>query len=946
MVLATYGTEWKPLSSKHEELENKVRQFLADYSEGKLDHLAYAAIGTFGAGKTQFLYHIFKCAVDQGLLPLYVIAEDLFAEIIKTDRDYTPGELAKLIEEKAEEVKQTLSRAGSLSTEDRAKIQKVLDPRGKSPELLQILYKQFSKAVTGDLKIVLLVDELEGQYRTLQRRVKTDDMSPMREALECPFLKFLALAPAGIYEMGNADQTRVIRLVIPAADVDYVKHNLVDDPGKANSCWWLSRGKARHLFKACNTLKDLRQKVNATEARRIIQEQLDHIGQKPTQVPPAVIEAVPPSRLSYILRLSPIKSEVAKRYHIDTNALKLGELAEKLIEAFGLSKHNALLLSEYFKLTTRAVSDQNGVAYVGSDELTELLCLTLDHLLEYEHGSPELAHALGEVLSLYERVKSEAAAVYGILGRLWELKETEFRLPLAITEIRRAFPFPVMNPIVKDHEPSKMRAQWEGKGLPLWRWTEGNVTTFFFASSRDFDEYFQKDEFLSTVLPDEKGVVCLFPTGEGLKLQAPVLKWLKKNGKLQVEQVPTLLADFLLSATGEIEASLPGDLRSCLDRLGEDKADVLLSRKTEIYREALIDIIEERAPKPRSFDKGALPDAETVWGKTQIAERQVAVGGLALAFADFSHAQRELLARVRELFRGGREGRGTGDLNRLMPRGGYIALADDLLPRYGRRKQLADSQVVRRIQGYWSDEEREELIQLARVLPLEKFLGLCRDENLNRVLEALWRTTRQDFTFDEGTRSIQGSQKHVQQDILPTLAEAHKLEKEAREKFGATGIEFGSNEGFVKAKNGFEVLLDVINRTIDQKDAAGYPVLRSIVEMFMSALDVEGTTRAVRSDCVTARQALGQLTQSGENLRKNYWEYGKACKFIGLSSRDGLTELVSEEQKISGTFTLRGLAEEARERAEHLEEISARLGRLDAKLGELGDMFGQIMQGS
>ena len=66
---------------------------LVNYKRDRaLKYMAYAVLGTYGVGKTQFLYHIHRCALTNGILPLYFLAEDLFREIItEKDRTWTKG---------------------------------------------------------------------------------------------------------------------------------------------------------------------------------------------------------------------------------------------------------------------------------------------------------------------------------------------------------------------------------------------------------------------------------------------------------------------------------------------------------------------------------------------------------------------------------------------------------------------------------------------------------------------------------------------------------------------------------------------------------------------------------------------------------------------------------------------------------------------------------------
>jgi hypothetical protein len=515
-IIAAYETEWQSLSKGHERIRVKISEILKNYSENKLDYHSYAVIGTFGVGKTQLLYHIHKTAISKGIVPIYVIAEDLFKEAITAETGaYTPGDLFTLVKKKIKNLGQALKE------KQHEKVREILDPRGElsgdTKDLLDSLIKSFSGMDIPESKVLLLVDELEGQYGILQTKAKTMDRSPLREWLEDKIcLKFLAFAPAGIYELGGADRDRVKRIVIPPADIDYLRENLIKEPGRSNGAWWLSRGKARQLFKACEVLKEKGQITEADIASRIIKSELDSIGQEPTQVPPAVTNAVSPSKIPFLLSLCPMDGENAKRYVINTSKLDTGKLADKLIEAFGLNKDNAILISEYFKRTVKALSDEEGITFIEGEDLQELFCLVLDHLLEYEHGSPELSGNLGEILNLYERVKREKVAIFGTIGPLWELKETKKQLPLTIEEIRKAFPFPTMNPIVKNHLPAEIKKKWEGKGQPVWMWSENETIALFFASERDIAECCEKDEFASISLPEGKKVLCLLPNGEKL----------------------------------------------------------------------------------------------------------------------------------------------------------------------------------------------------------------------------------------------------------------------------------------------------------------------------------------------------------------------------------------------------------------------------------------------
>ena len=476
----------------------------------------------------------------------------------------------------------------------------------------------FAGNLVHNARVVLLVDELEGSYKTLQQKVETSgDRSPLRELFEArlfnvAYLKFFALAPAGIYEMGGADQTRALRLVSSTPSVIYIQRRL-PTPGRANACWWLSRGKARHLFKAC-MVEGAPADLSATQVAHIVRDELDHIGQPPTEVPPAVTEHLSPSKLPFLMDIAPAITSPRRCYHIDLGSLDEGQMAERFSEAVGLNTDVSLLFAEYFRTTALALSDERCRTFIPDNELPDLLALSLDHLLEYEYGNPQLAEHMGDVLALYERFRSDPGTVHGIIGRLWENKQSDILLPLSIGEIRQLFPFPLMNPIVRQHDPNEMQKKWEGKGFPLWKWSTHGATCWFFASSRDYAQFVDSDDFVSTVLPDGETALCLFPSEQVPRTDSGLVQWCLKNNKVKLESIPQLLADFLFSGTGDLTAVIPGNLQAYIEEWKSDRADVLLSRKTQIYSDALMEIVRTALPQPKCFCKDTPPDAESVWG--------------------------------------------------------------------------------------------------------------------------------------------------------------------------------------------------------------------------------------------------------------------------------------------------------------------------------------------
>ena len=525
--------------------------------------------------------------------------------------------------------------------------------------------------------------------------------------------------------------------------------------------------------------------------------------------------------------------------------------------------------------------------------------------------------------------------MHGTIGTLWERRETDQGLPLSVEEIRGAFPFPTMNPIVKDYLPEDMKRKWEGRHLPLWKWSDGDATLLFSASARDMVEYTNTDEFLSLSLPDGRSVLCLLPYGEDLPKSGkkPLLKWLENSGKLRIVKLQPLLTDFLLSASGEL-TSVPGDLVIVMQQFRDDKEDILLSRKTEIYERALTETVKDELPKPSRIGKGKPPEADTLWGRVQIA-RTIAVRGIGLAFSNISPEEKLILADLRDLFRGGREGRGAGDLQHLISKrdapgeGGHTRLPDRLLPYRRRGAALRSTEVVEKLATYWHREELDEIEELARAVSLDDFLKLHQDEDMSRLLEALWRSVRQDFDSED----LDGYAAKLEKMVIPTLKACQGLEVTANE-FGLEGVNFGEYGRLVKSLPGFEELLNIIDRARNTSS-----LTRSIVSVLAESTDdIDGDIRALSNACDNARRAIEGLTTSAEYLRKNFWEYRRAVKFTDLKEVV-VKATISDQMTLDGTLTLEGVERRAGEIRERLEEFSASLSELEEKLKELEGFF-------
>lgn len=937
-ALPSYENQWRPLSAGHVDLDNEIQSILSQFKLGDpaLKFGSWAVVGTFGAGKTQCLYHIFRGALTAGLIPMYVLAENLFSEILtsKSDQVWLPGDVAQLVKRK---VQRSLESAleGDLNA-----VKKIFPTTNIDVEhMLQLSVDAASADPQNYSQIVLLVDELETHYESLRRIVQADERSPLREWLgNLDDLKFVALAPAGIYEMGGADHTRVGRLVLPPVDPFYVrKEFLADDAGKANSAWWLARGKPRHLSKAIDVLVGIPDEgVDSHQIVTMVRERLDHIGQEPSRVPAAVLDSLTPAEYVSLVKLCPAKARSARRLVFDLHKYDVGDVGTKLLDHFnGIDGTTATLIASYLRTLLKSLSDQDGIAVISLEDFPELLQIALDVLLEYEHASPGVSEKLSEIMQLYQAVNEPMVTI--LANNLADLREIDRCLPLSCRQLRDVFPFPVMNPIVRGHVPADIMKRLEGKGLPIWHMENLQNSVYVFASGRDLENFVAKDAFRAAVIPDGRGALCLIPSEVQSEPSDPLFKWLKTAGKTKIEHVSPLLMNFLLSIAGEIDQEIPGALGQIMKQLIDDVADPITSRKVQVYQKAFEEIIASAAVRAPEFC-GPLPsDAATVWGRSQIADRTVAVYGCALAYVNLSTEEIDLAIRLRELFRGGREGRGSGPLRALILSRGLPTLVNDLLPATRRRGSPPERQAIQRLRQHHS-VHRDSLRDLALSVPLQDFIELHSDEDQSRVLESFWRAIRGEFDKADFDESLQ----RLMKEVVPTVQKAVSLETRAIQNFGIHGLDFGDREDLVRNLIGLTDLV-TLSGEISKCTGSGASLLAAICSLLLNRTleSVDSRVRGLATELHTTETAINQLATSAEDLPKNYAEYQRAAEYANIDESE-VNNFVDQTLAFGDTYTLEDLREEAFERSEELKGISDKLETVDRILEEIESALGEM----
>jgi len=159
--IAGINDEWENLSADHERLTNEIHALLDGYlndTGNGLDKSSFLITGVYGAGKTSLMVHIFKECLVRGLLPIYVLAEDIFKDVTGTQGD---------LKRKANEFVSSFVEKFDASDFDGMKMVISAGDKDLKTDLVTIL-NQNRNNICVQRKIILLVDELEDEYKSIK----------------------------------------------------------------------------------------------------------------------------------------------------------------------------------------------------------------------------------------------------------------------------------------------------------------------------------------------------------------------------------------------------------------------------------------------------------------------------------------------------------------------------------------------------------------------------------------------------------------------------------------------------------------------------------------------------------------------------------------------------------------------------------------------------------
>jgi hypothetical protein len=827
---------WKDFSKEHGALREELQTSLASYRAGKFSD-PMAIWGAFGAGKTQFLFWVAEKALESGLIPVYFHLNDLLDGVPEklppeAFRDYAQAFVAKVVETLRNDSGNDFLRTTYRDEALRSYILERLN--GVDP--------------SSDKRPVLLVDEVEQAYISLQDRVRADDRSPLRAWLEDPAFKVCAFAVGSLYVLGKADRERLRVRPIPAVRPTYAKQLLNDIPeATVNSLWWLSRGKPRHLMKAAHAYRTF--KPEGTLEIHEFVKGLDSVSQAPYEtdsqnvVPAAYVDHFRPDELGRLLSIRPETGQG------DGKLFRLGseienELLSIIRDVFGMEAV-AVDLVRYVVLLLEAVS-VDGHFSLSESDTPHLLRLSVDFLLEYERERLEKetlegSAALRKLLETHGSAEQHAGQIFWKLQG--KLGATDAARPsLSFAAIAAAFPLPTTSPTLIGTKPAEVRRRFDDAKQPVFSWRDATTNVvLFMTSATALMEYSESNEFRQFSLSPNSGVLVLLPYDANEWHLSGFLEWLAQHNRMKILHLPLALTDFLLSLRDWVKDG--GDPFPIAERAESDKN---LQRQVAFYRSRLRSFVADATFRPALVIPSSVPKrlSEIL---TRIADKDAVALAIRQAFEATSPQVLGFLVDLRDL---------VVNSKPLWGRSGYPTLADDLLPhRSSHTERPEAAKIVDDIRTTFSSYG-DSLRRLATFVSEDEMSFLTEDSACKVALRSLWQAKRgaTDTTGDALPRL-----NAQLGDIVRTLKSAKQTESALTQQgmltnFGSVGMLIQALP-YLEKVNGDATALQAPQGSTDRRLAA------ILFEQFLAAL-----LEAIAPDVTKAKVVLRQVQLSLEDL--------------------------------------------------------------------------------
>jgi len=718
---ASIDKDWKDFTDIHaiirKNLENSIEKFISGEKQNLL-----ALWGPYGQGKTQLMYHLFKCSWIKGGIALFTKLEKLLP------RDEMGSDQFKNHIETR--IKQSITKIKNGKIEDADLL------NNECKNWLKQWLKNNPTRENLEERAILLIDEMEQNYLSLLGRVKTDDNSPLKDCTaQNSFMIIAAFAPTSQYEAmtGEAEKRRWEPYMLPTLPAEVLREK---NAKYGNFVWWVSKGRLGLAFKILDVLQN-RPLNDFKDFEEFANKEVGSIAKVPS---------IDTSELAnymkikdYIIELFPHPEVKHGRGVVSGKFIKEEEFIDILKE--GLTKEGwevkgIELFSNYLKYVISALSNEKGFLLPqendGNDpkRILTLLKTAIDFAIETEGKKEAIA-------SIYDRIyRWETFAQFyytKIFTRVSNLSSSDGSV-ISYDLLPRLFPLPITSPVVGENSIEKSReilltdhptTDYIAKDIETV--TEGQITFLYFINNQKLKQFIAAE--VKEFLPPDRGIVCIvLENKENIKLDG-VAGWLNTQNRMKIVYLPKMLRDFLISFMDYYQSPFQNkELRSILQERAEEefKKDKTLSRKLDYYKNILNEFIKFNSNLTLSRAKFEVENKDTINKYRTRYDKFSDVAGLSFC-------------KINELstFYGFKQIiMGSDDLREL--RTGVSGLLKDVSVSKVGEKPLKLSTTLETIKHSY-ESELYNLTALANLVDEDGFIKLSSEANSKEVLRGIFK---------------------------------------------------------------------------------------------------------------------------------------------------------------------------------------------------------------
>lgn len=530
---ADFDQEYEILTRKHKSLRSQLESALSSYlREGKGKPVTIQ--GPYGSGKTQLLYYLFRFTWREGGIGIYTHLEKIIPTEEMGPSKYA-DHLGKLINEEVDLLRKGESKLMTGKPRDHA-------------------VNHIKKLDGTSHRVVLFVDEIEQKYKLLDKQVRTDDHSPMREIIarvnkgEAPFYIVLAFAPVSFYEFsrGEAQTGRFLPIILPIIEPKTFR-KVFGDIG--NLVWWMGKGRYRGVARTRDIFE-----ANVFDIKKISKRELQDVCRNIGSIGDVeplnfvYIERVDDfdSFRDFLINLGPQKEggelysgdiKIVTKCRICSREHNLNNLLEKCLR---ISKVSSVTdIAYYLSIILDAFSTCDGriPLFIDLDDWKELFDMVGDIILEFEGEGRLPSQDL-------DKLRGDSEFVFNIRREAENIALLEEGYCITPNFVRTLFPFPISSPNLTSKEINEQRENL-GDQTYLGREERDGISILFFLNEDKIGEFLLQET--KSFLKETKALFAV-NLGEKEEFDIPeVAKWLQKEGRLKITAPRGILSDFLVS---------------------------------------------------------------------------------------------------------------------------------------------------------------------------------------------------------------------------------------------------------------------------------------------------------------------------------------------------------------------------------------------------------------